>query len=138
MLRAQLLNSHDGQAVVAAKGVQGAVHVRVLPMTYEDYVRAEQSYREGALIQKAFFLLDEPDREFIKTGTTPQSWYDAFGRLDEEGHEEASLRDDGPKFLTQAQYQKVYAGELDLKSAYAYNARQIENRLAEKAPGLGA
>ena len=34
---------------------------------------------EGALLQDAFPNLNADEREFIKTGITPQEWSDTFG-----------------------------------------------------------
>ena len=36
-------------------------------------------HEEGALLQDAFPNLNADEREFIKTGITPQEWSDTFG-----------------------------------------------------------
>jgi hypothetical protein len=40
----------------------------------EDYVDGVTAYRAGALIQDAFPMLNNEEREFLITGTTPKEW----------------------------------------------------------------
>jgi hypothetical protein len=42
---------------------------------------------EGLLLQNAFPNLSPDEREFIKTGITPEEWNDYFRGLDEEEEE---------------------------------------------------
>lgn len=36
-------------------------------------------YRQGALIQEAFPTVSREDREFLKSGMSPEGWNEAFG-----------------------------------------------------------
>ncbi len=42
------------------------------------------AWQSGTLIQNAMPLLSADDREFIKTGITPEEWAETFGKGDEE------------------------------------------------------
>lgn len=54
----------------------GIVHTLDIDITEEQLRR----YEEGSeVIQRAFPHLSADDREFIKTGITPQEWEDTFG-----------------------------------------------------------
>ncbi len=57
----------------------GNVNTRHIDATYEQY----QAWRDGALIQDAFPNLSPEDREFIKTGITPESWDEYVGEEEE-------------------------------------------------------
>ena len=48
----------------------GAVHTQDIPITEEQLA----AYENGALIQQAFPHLDPDQREFLKSGITPQEW----------------------------------------------------------------
>jgi hypothetical protein len=50
--------------------ISGQSHTLDLPVTYEQLL----AYAEGALLQEAFPHLSPPEREFIKTGVTPDEW----------------------------------------------------------------
>jgi hypothetical protein len=43
------------------------------------FEQAMEEYRSGELLQNAFHFLDAGEREFLKTGITPQEWADTFG-----------------------------------------------------------
>lgn len=65
---------------------------RISPFTGKEHtfdlnVTAEQIFRwqKGELIQNAMPQLTPDEREFIKTGITPDEWNDAFGTMDDEG-----------------------------------------------------
>ena len=60
--------------------LSGKVHTLDIPATLEQFA----AYEAGALIQNAFPNLTPDEREFIKTGITPEEWDAAFGGLDEE------------------------------------------------------
>lgn len=55
--------------------------------TFELNVTSEQIFRwqGGELIQNVFSHLTPDEREFLKTGITPDEWNDAFGTMDDEG-----------------------------------------------------
>jgi hypothetical protein len=50
--------------------ITGLEHTLDLPVTPEQMA----AYENGALLQVAFPDLDAPNREFIKTGVTPEEW----------------------------------------------------------------
>lgn len=52
----------------------GAVHMLPIPLDGETFDRCMAEYQQGALIQHAFPMLSFEEREFIKTGITPQEW----------------------------------------------------------------
>ena len=54
--------------------ISGIVRVMDLPITEIEWGR----YTRGALIQDAFPLLTNDQREFILTGITPEEWDEAF------------------------------------------------------------
>ncbi len=60
--------------------LSGKVNTLDIPATLEQFA----AYEAGALIQNAFPNLTPDEREFIKTGITPEEWNEAFGGLDEE------------------------------------------------------
>lgn len=138
MLRAQLLNNFQGKAAVSCKNMAGQIHVRILPMPFEDYDQCVKDYAAGAMIQNAFSMLNTHDREFIKAGDTPSDWINAFDSDDEEEAEEDRkvLREFGPDFMTAEQYQRLYAGSLSMEEILAYNLKQIEAQIKEDAPSM--
>jgi len=50
-----------------------------LPISEEEFNRCATAWQNGTLIQDAFPMLDASQREFIKTGITPQEWDNMFG-----------------------------------------------------------
>ena len=50
--------------------VTGKIHTRDLPITEAQLA----AYESGVLLQDAFPHLSPPDREFIKSGITPEEW----------------------------------------------------------------
>ena len=60
--------------------LSGKVNTLDIPATLEQFA----AYEAGALIQDAFPNLTPDEREFIKTGITPEEWNEAFGGPDEE------------------------------------------------------
>jgi len=53
----------------------GKVHSMEIDVTEEQVLR----YNQGELIQRAFPNLTADEREFIKTGITPEEWEETFG-----------------------------------------------------------
>lgn len=53
----------------------GKIHQVDLPVTQEQIDR----YNNGVLLQNAFPDLTSEQREFIKTGVTPEEWKEVFG-----------------------------------------------------------
>lgn len=54
----------------------GKVHTREIPVTEEQLMR----WSNGTLIQNAMPNISPDDREFIKTGITPEEWEETFGK----------------------------------------------------------
>jgi hypothetical protein len=48
-------------------------------ISQDEFNAALARYEAGALLQNAFPMLDADEREFIKTGITPQEWDALFG-----------------------------------------------------------
>jgi hypothetical protein len=69
-------------AIVRKSPFTGKVHVIEVEMTAAEYQFAEDCYRAGALIHNAFYMLTAAEREFIKTGITPEEWAAAFPQED--------------------------------------------------------
>lgn len=61
--------------------LSGKRNSMVLPLAQEDYEYCVTRWHNGMLIQEAFPMLDRNQREFIKTGITP----DEFNTLENEG-----------------------------------------------------
>jgi hypothetical protein len=49
-----------------------------IPMTPQEFRAAYNAWVGGELIQNAFSMLSAGEREFIKTGITPQEWDEMF------------------------------------------------------------
>lgn len=56
----------------------GTTHTRDLPVTGSQLA----AWQAGSLIQEALGHLSADDREFIKTGITPEEWEAVFGEED--------------------------------------------------------
>jgi len=61
----------------------GKVHQMEIPLSVLEFSKREILWQTGMLIQDAFPMLSAGEREFIKTGITPQEWDAMFGE-DEE------------------------------------------------------
>jgi hypothetical protein len=57
----------------------GKRNTMALPLTQEAYNEAFALWQAGALIQKAFPTLSLDEREFVKSGITPDVWERVFG-----------------------------------------------------------
>jgi hypothetical protein len=57
----------------------GKVHRMEIPLTPKEYGKCATLWQTGVLIQDAFPMLSADQREFIKTGITPEEWDAAFG-----------------------------------------------------------
>ena len=55
--------------------ITGHIHTREIEVTEEQLL----DYSRGMLLQEAFPDLSADDREFIKTGITPEEWLKYFG-----------------------------------------------------------
>ena len=56
----------------------GKVSQMTLPISEKEFNRRATDWQNGTLIQNAFPMLDAGQREFIKTGITPQEWDEMF------------------------------------------------------------
>jgi hypothetical protein len=76
----------EGGAVVQRKsGISGEINkIWISGLTQEQY----DAWRNGALIQRAMPQLSADEREFLKTGITPEEWKKIFGGDEEEEEEE--------------------------------------------------
>lgn len=56
----------------------GKVNRMEIPLSHEEFEKRAILWQSGMLIQDAFPMLDAGQREFIKTGITPQEWDEMF------------------------------------------------------------
>jgi hypothetical protein len=61
----------------------GKVNTMELPISEATYTLCMLAWNAGDMIQDAFPMLDAGQREFIKTGITPQEWDALFGSEEE-------------------------------------------------------
>ena len=66
--------------VVRRSMITGVEHTREIDATEEQFI----NYRGGMLLQDAFPNLSDEDREFIKSGITPEEWEHHVAYDDEE------------------------------------------------------
>lgn len=64
-----------GIVVVRKSMLSGTVHEWEMDITIE---QLDNYYKKGLLIQDAFPNLSNDEREFIKTGITPDEWNETF------------------------------------------------------------
>lgn len=64
-----------GIVVVRKSMISGTVHEWEMDITNE---QLDNYYKGGLLIQDAFPNLSSAEREFIKTGITPDEWNETF------------------------------------------------------------
>ena len=57
----------------------GKVHQMESPLTPKEYGKRATLWQTGMLIQNAFPMLSAGEREFIKTGITPEEWDTMLG-----------------------------------------------------------
>jgi hypothetical protein len=70
--------------VVRHSPFSGEENIMTLDMSPQEYEVRLQRWNSGELIQVAFSNLNADEREFIKTGITPQEWEETFGGEDED------------------------------------------------------
>ena len=63
--------------VIRISQFTGIEHTLEIPITEEQL----QSWQDGELIEKAMPKLSVDEREFIKTGITPDEWNEVFKEL---------------------------------------------------------
>lgn len=54
--------------------LSGKTHTMEINLTPEQYEDGEYRRRHGTLIQDAYPQLTDNEREFLKTGSTPEEW----------------------------------------------------------------
>jgi hypothetical protein len=59
--------------------LSGKLSEMLIGINFDDFVKAFDAWDSGELIQNAFPTLSAYEREFIKTGITPQEWDAMFG-----------------------------------------------------------
>lgn len=65
--------------------VSGAVNNMWLNITLEDFAERFKRWRhDGELIQIAFCILPDEQREFLMTGITPDEWDAMFPEIEED------------------------------------------------------
>jgi len=57
----------------------GKLNKIVLPITQDEYNKAEQARKGGMYIQDAYPTLTADQREFLISGATPEEWDRLFG-----------------------------------------------------------
>ena len=57
----------------------GEMNTMNLPVSEWEYDSGMDRWRAGAYIQDVFPMLNDGEREFVKTGITPQKWTEIFG-----------------------------------------------------------
>ena len=57
----------------------GKTHTIEIPLDPVVFAECLVEWEAGAMIQDAFSMLSADDREYIKTGITPQKWKSTFG-----------------------------------------------------------
>ena len=55
------------------------LHTMEIPLSRSEFEKRTTLWESGMLIQDAFPMLSADEREFIKTGITPEEWDAAFG-----------------------------------------------------------
>jgi hypothetical protein len=65
--------------VTRLSSLTGLKHTMDIPLTKEEYQTRYLEWRKGTLIQDAFPMLSCDQREFIKSGITPEEWHKFFG-----------------------------------------------------------
>ena len=59
--------------------ITGKLSGMLIGINFNDFVKAFDAWQSGKLIQDAFPTLDADEREFIKTGISPEEWEAMFG-----------------------------------------------------------
>lgn len=63
--------------------ISGTLNEIEIPMSDEEFTKAYEVYKAGALIQVAFPNLTPAQREFIMTGITQEEWDEMFFQTEE-------------------------------------------------------
>jgi hypothetical protein len=74
--------------VVRHSPFTGEENIMTLDMSPEEYEIRLARWNNGEMIQHAFSNLSADEREFIKTGLTPEEWDDIFGINEDKDDED--------------------------------------------------
>ena len=78
-LKKPYINNMNKTIITRRSPFTGRIHQMEIPLSQEEFSRREILWQTGELIQNAFPMLDAGQREFIKTGITPDEWDNMFG-----------------------------------------------------------
>ena len=59
--------------------ISGKLNTREFDMDPKEFDKAYDEWEKGEYIQVAFSDLNDDEREFIMSGTTPEEWEEIFG-----------------------------------------------------------
>ncbi len=59
--------------------ISGKENILDIAITEEEYSRVLNRFNTGEHIQKIIPHISAPEREFLKTGITPEEWISTFG-----------------------------------------------------------
>ena len=54
--------------------LSGKTNYMLLSLSQDEFEQAMEAYHGGQLLQDAFSMLTDAEREFVKTGITPEEW----------------------------------------------------------------
>lgn len=74
--------------------ISGKIHEMEIPLTEEQYTEGLNKMDNGVLIQNAFPMLTDDQREFILSGITPEEWDETFPEEDEDSDDYFGRDDD--------------------------------------------
>lgn len=77
-LKIQYIKNMNNTIITRRSPFTGRIHQMEIPISPREFAKRETLWQTGMLIQDAFPMLDADQREFIKTGITPQEWNEAF------------------------------------------------------------
>ncbi len=70
----------EGKTLIEkTSALTGKLSQMLIGIDFHKFVESFQSWERGALLQNAFPNLSADEREFIKTGISPEEWEAAFG-----------------------------------------------------------
>jgi hypothetical protein len=84
IIKIPYINNMNKTIITRRSPFTGRVNQMEIPLSPEEFSRREILWQTGELIQNAFPMLDAGQREFIKTGITPEEWDAMFGGDEEE------------------------------------------------------
>lgn len=72
--------ARDNKVLVTQRNpLTGKHHSMLLNIPFENFELCLNAWEGGELIQRAFPMLSADEREFIKTGITPEEWQSFVG-----------------------------------------------------------